>query len=219
MNDLVLVCAGGLGKETLFQLHEINKQKPAYRILGFVDDNEQLHGREIHGVPVIGATTSLLQYNKETSVCLCAGSPFVRNKLYQLLRVNPNLSFPSIIAPNVIMSEFVQIGRGSIIAFSCVLTADIVIGDFVLVSNACTIGHDAQLGDYATLYPAVNISGAVKIGEYAQVGVGSQILQGISIGAESFIGAGSVVLNNVEPGCTAVGVPAKIDKQKNKGAF
>lgn len=219
MIDLILVCAGGVGKETLFQIIEINKQKPAYRILGFVDDNEQLHGKEIHGVPVLGNSSFLLDYPNDISACLCAGNPFVRKDLYQLLSANPRISFPSIVAPNVILSEFVQIGRGSIITFSCVLTTDIVIGDFVLISNACTIGHDAHFGDYATLYPAVNISGSVIIGEFAQIGVGSQILQGITIGAESFVGAGSVVLNNIEPGCTAVGVPAKIVKTKSKAAF
>jgi len=219
MKDVVLVCAGGVGKETLFQLREINKCKSTYHILGFVDDNEQLHGKEIHGIPVLGDIASLLHYTKETAVCLCAGNPFVRNKLYQRLRINPSISFPSIIAPNVILSEYIKIGQGSIITFSCVLTSDIVVGDFVLISNACTIGHDAYLSDYATLYPAVNISGAVKIGEYAQIGVGSQILQGITIGAEAFVGAGSVVLTNIESGCTAVGVPAKIVKSKNKAAF
>jgi len=219
MKDLVLACAGGVGKETLFQIREINKNSTAYNVIGFVDDDISLQGKMIHGLPVLGNISFLQQYQGDISVCICAGNPFIRKKLFEILRANPRLSFPSIIAPDVILSDFVQIGQGSIVAFSCVLTTDIVIGDFVLISNACTIGHDAVMGDFATLYPAVNISGAVKIGEFAQIGVGSQILQGITIGEKSFVGAGSVVLNHIDADCTAVGVPAKIVKTNNKAAF
>ena len=38
MKDLIIFGAGGLGRETLFQLLEMNRANPQYRILGFADD-------------------------------------------------------------------------------------------------------------------------------------------------------------------------------------
>jgi serine O-acetyltransferase len=54
--------------------------------------------------------------------------------------------------------------------------------------------------------------------------LGAKILGNIEIGEYSRVGAGSVVLKSVPPGCTAVGVPAKLvncagaelDEQDNK---
>ena len=84
----------------------------------------------------------------------------------------------------------------------------------VLISNGCNIGHDAQLRDFATLYPGVRISGNVTIGKLCEMGVGSCIIQGLSVGDGSVIGAGAAVVRNIPPQVTAVGVPAKVIRQR-----
>ena len=56
---------------------------------------------------------------------------------------------------------------------------------------------------------AVVLPGAC-IGRHVVVGAGAKILGNIEVGEYSRVGAGSVVLKSVPPGCTAVGVPARL---------
>ena len=207
MKDIVIFGAGGLGRETLFQLREMQKQTHEYRILGFADD--RLYGSEADDVPVLHTLSSLRASNSPLCVAIAVGDPSVRRRIRDALRENPLLSFPSLIAPNVVCSDRVRIGEGCIIGFGAILTVDIEIGDFVLVSNACTIGHDAVLEDFATLYPGVRISGAVRLSEGCQMGVGSSVIQGLSVGRGAIVGAGAAVVRPIPDACTAVGVPAR----------
>jgi len=213
--NIVLVGAGGLGREVLFQLWEINKVEMKYNILGFIDDNETLIGTNINGVPVIGRVTDLLDYSEDLCVAICVANPSVRRSIADILSQNSKISFPSIIAPDLRCSEYVRFGKGCIISFSNIITIDINIMDFVLISNACTIGHDSVIDDYATIYNAVNISGNVKIGSCTEIGTGTKIIQGVSVGDNTVLGAGSVVVHNIPKACTAVGIPARPIKYHN----
>lgn len=216
LSDIVIFGAGGLGREVLFQLREINKIREQYNILGFVDDSLALEGKIINGVPVLGNTNYLLNYSGVINVVVCIGNSAVRSEIVQKLTGYHNIVFPNIIAPDVRCSEYVTFGKGCIVCFSAIVTVDILIGDFVLVCNACTIGHDAKLDNFSTLYPAVNISGYVKIGSCSEIGAGAQIIQGKSIGDYSIVGAGAVVVEDIPSACTAVGIPAKPIKFKAK---
>lgn len=208
MKDLIIFGAGGLGRETLFQIQEMNRVKPEYRILGFADD--RCYGTVVDGYPVLCDTQGLLIRSEDTFVVIAVGNPRARRQIYSALRVNPYLFFPNIVAPNAVCSDRVQMGKGCLIGFGAVLTVDITIGDFVLISNSCNIGHDAVLRDFATLYPAVHVSGNDTIGEGCEIGVGSSIIQGLNVGDGAILGAGCAVVRDIPPHCTAVGVPAKV---------
>jgi sugar O-acyltransferase (sialic acid O-acetyltransferase NeuD family) len=144
------------------------------------------------------------------------GNPEVRRAIYSKIKVNSNITFPTIIAEDVQFSETVKFGQGCIVCLSNVLTVNIQIGDFAIINLDCTIGHDAVLGDFATLYPSVNVSGNVHIGSGAEIGTGANIIQGKSIGENAVIGAGSVVIKDIPANCTAVGAPARPVKFKEE---
>ena len=86
------------------------------------------------------------------------------------------------------------------------------------------IGETAELGDDCTLYQGVTLGGTGKttgkrhptLGNNVIVGVGASVLGAITIGDNSLIGAGSVVLHDVPPDCTAVGVPAKVVRERGQ---
>jgi len=206
--DLVILGAGGFGREVLWQLSEVEYYSKVYNILGFVDDDPELRDKLINGFPVLGNDEWLVNYPKEICVVICIGNPKVRKKIYEELRLNSNISFPTVIARDVQYSDFVKFGQGSIICSSNVLTVNITIGDFVIINLDCTVGHDTILDDFVTLYPSVNVSGNVYIGSCAEIGTGVNIIQGKSIGENTVVGAGSVVVRDIPSNCTAVGVPA-----------
>lgn len=213
MEKLVIVGAGGFGREVLFQILENNKKNNEYEILGFVDDSR--FGETINSYKVIGTTDWLVNYSEEICAVICIGSSAVRKKVVQKLLENKNIKFPTIIADDVKFSDTVKFGKGCIICLSNILTVNITLGDFVISNLDCTIGHDAVLSDFTTLYPSVNISGNVTVGECTEIGTGSNIIQGKNIGHDTIIGAGSVVVKDIPDSCTAVGVPCSPIKYKD----
>lgn len=209
MKDIVIFGAGGFGREVLWLINEINLRTPEWNIIGFVDDNEEMQGKLVHGIPVIGNSDFLLNYDKKIYLACCIGSSCTRKKIINKLSVNQNILFPNLISPDARLSSCITCGRGCIICASSILTVDIKIGNYVIVNLDCTIGHDAVLHDYVTLYPSVNVSGCVTIGKSSEIGTGANIIQGILIGENTFIGAGAVVVKDIPCKCTAVGCPAK----------
>ena len=95
-----------------------------------------------------------------------------------------------------------RIGRGIMIDHA----TGIVIGETAVVEDDVSIMQDVTLGgtgkESGDRHP--------KIRRGVLLSLGAKILGNIEIGEYSRVGAGSVVLKSVPPGCTAVGVPAKL---------
>lgn len=210
--DLIIFGAGGLGREIAWQIEEWNKKQSEYNVIGFVDDTPEYQGTAINGLKVLGNTEYLLGYEKKVAVAICLGKSQHRQYVYNKIKGNRNLYFPTIIADNVRYGNNVKFGQGCIICWSAVITVDTQIGDFVLINYDCTIGHDVTLENFVTLYPSVNVSGNVKISYGVEIGVGSQIIEKKKIGENTILGAGAVVVDDIPANCTAVGVPAKVIK-------
>lgn len=213
MKNIVIVGSGGFGREVAWLIEDINKVKPVWNIVGFVDDNNDLTDSTVNGYKVLGNIDWLI--DKEVYVVIAIGDPVGKKNVFERIK-NTNNSFPSLIHPSVIMSNSVNIGDGTIICAANILTVNIEIGNHVIINLDCTIGHDAVIHDYATILPSVNVSGYVDIGECVSVGTGSAIIQGLKIGDNAVIGAGSVVVKDIPANCTAVGVPAKPIKFHNQ---
>lgn len=54
MKDIIIICAGGFGRETAELIADINDVNPEWNLLGFVDDNKEIQGKEINGYQVLG---------------------------------------------------------------------------------------------------------------------------------------------------------------------
>jgi sugar O-acyltransferase (sialic acid O-acetyltransferase NeuD family) len=207
--DIIIVGAGGLGREVLWLLEELNSKNTVWNITGFVDDNENLQGVFINNCPVLGTVDWLVKYRNRLSVVCCIAKPKIRERIIYKLQKNPNIDFPNIIAEGVRCSNRVHFGKGNIICLSSTLTVDIHMGDFNIINPACTIGHDVKINNYNTLYPGVNISGNVDLGNHIEIGTGSQIIQGLDICDNVIIGAGSVIIKDIIDQGTYVGAPVR----------
>lgn len=213
MKDIVIIGAGGFGREVAWLIEDINKVNKEWNIIGFVDDDESLLGKEINGYKVIGNVEWLK--NQSLYVVNAIGDPIIKRQITERLDYSKN-KYPVLIHPSVIYSDRVKFGEGSIVCAGNIITVDVQIGKHVIVNLDCTIGHDAIIGDYSTILPSTNISGFVRIKECVSIGTGAAIIQGITIGENTVIGAGAVVVKDLPDNCTAVGVPAKPIKFHNK---
>jgi sugar O-acyltransferase (sialic acid O-acetyltransferase NeuD family) len=213
MKNLVVFGASGFGREVAWLVEELNEKFMTWNLLGFLDDDQKLHGEIINGLTVLGGIEWF--NNKEDIYYVCAiGNPKIREQVVNKC-LKYNIKPATLIHPNVLMSKFNSIGEGSIICASNIITVNVTIGRYVIINLDCTIGHDAILNDFCTLYPSVNVSGNTYISRCCEMGTGSQIIQGKKIGVNSIIGAGAVVVKDVPDNCTAVGIPAKPIKCKD----
>lgn len=208
MKDIVIIGAGGFGREVQWLIERINQKNKIWNLIGFIDDGLDC-GTNINGIPVIGNVDCLINYNKHISAACTIGSSKTRKKVIEQLKVNKNIYFPNLIDPSVIMSNSIKFGSGVIICAGTILTVNIELGDFIIINLDCTIGHDVRLNSYVTLYPSVNVSGNVSIGEITEIGTGTQIIQGKNILNETIVGAGAIVTKDIPAMCTAIGSPAK----------
>lgn len=208
MENIVIVGAGGFGREVRWLISRINDVQMQFNIIGFVDDGFEA-GTMIDELPVLGGSDFLTNYQKEISVVIAIGSAKTRKSVAEKLMQNKNLVFPNLSDPSVVSSEKTIFGKGNIICAGTILTVDYEMKDFNIINLDCTIGHDVVLDSFVTIYPGVNVSGCVSIGNSSEIGTGTSIIQGITIGRESIIGAGSVVVKDIDGCGVYVGIPSK----------
>ncbi len=209
MEDLIIFGAGGFGREVAWAVERINKVKPTWNLLGFMDDNDDIQGTAINGYDVLGKSSDVGKYPDSFFVC-AVGAAKTKEKIVNSMKaLNPDIKFGTVIDPTAEISDYVTVGEGSIICAHALITVNIEIGSHVIVDVDSTVGHDAVLNDYVMLYPSVNVSGNTNIRKAVQIGTGAQIIQGLNIGEYSIIGAGAVVVRDIPSNCTAVGCPAK----------
>ena len=214
VKSVVVVGAGGFGREVLEIFKDHNRVSKTWNILGFIDENKELHGKMVNGYPVLGGLDWLRRNNSNDLGCVCAiGTCETRKRVVERLH-EIGVSFYNAIHSSVIMSEFVDLGQGVIICAGSILTVDIKIGDHVHIDTNCTIAHDAVIESYCRLNPGVKINGNNHLGEGVYVGSGTTFVQQVSVGSWSIIGAGAVVIEDIPEKVVAVGVPAKVVKSK-----
>lgn len=209
MKDLIIVGAGGFGREAMWVAERINEASPQWNILGFVDDNPDLKDATVGGYPVLGGVDFVTEYPDAYYLCAVGASKVREMIISKINALLPNVRYAILIDPTVQMSKRIKIGEGTIICAGSIITVDIEIGKHVIVNLDCTIGHDATLRDFVTLYPSVNVSGNCVIGRCTELGTGTQIIQLKTVGESTIIGAGAVVVRDIPAKCTAVGCPAK----------
>lgn len=206
MKNIIIVGAGGVGRETAWIIEQINIKKETYKILGFIDDNESIWNSNINGYKVLGGLDYLLE-NKMNSKIVVSIADY-KIKKYIVEKLN-SYEFETIIHPDVFIHSSNKIGKGTIIYPGTIMTTNITIGNHVIISPKVGIGHDSKIEDYVSILWNVSISGFDYIKEGTFIGSNATIIQGKMIGENTVIGAGAVVINNLEKNVVAIGIPAQ----------
>jgi len=198
---LCIFGAGGFAKEVYTIVIAAGlKNKVQY----FIESDEIWHERKVLGLEVI----PLSGFNHEThKIIIAVGDPLARKKIVNSLP--EKTEYFTLIHPNAILSDWVEIGEGSIICAGCILTCDITIGKHAHINLDCTIGHDCMIGDFLTASPSVNISGHCNIGNCVYLGTNASIREKITISSNITVGMGGIVLKDLTESGTYVGIPVR----------
>ena len=211
MKDIVIIGAGGLGKEVAWLIENINDQTPIWNILGFLEDEKHNEnwGKVINGFPVLGGNSWLEDFEKEIYVICAIGKGSVRKSAFEKVSKYPNVKLATLIDPTVRIDKTVNIGLGSIICRNCTLTVNTNIGEGVLMNTGASVGHDSKVEAYCTFLTNSIAAGHTSFGECCDIGSGAFILQGKTIVANTTIAPLTTVLKDLtEPG-TYSGNPAR----------
>ena len=206
---LVIFGAGGLGREVLLLVQQLNDVQPTWQVRGFYDDHAPATPT-VAGLPYLGTSADLNATPEPLAVAVAVGSPAGRAAVVARLP-SVQLRFPSLVHPGVALHprQRIVLGAGSIIQQGCILTCDITLGRFVLLNLGCTVGHDAELADFCSLMPHANVSGAAQLAAGVYLGTSATVIQGVRVGENTIVGAGAVAVRDLPANVTAVGVPAK----------
>lgn len=205
--SLILLGAGGHAKVLIDAL-----RSRGLAVQGIVDADPTRHGQQLSGVPIIGGDAAVFAMAPDT-VRLINGIGSVR---ISPLRRHLHEGFTSrgyrfaavvhaaaIIAPDVELSEGVQIMAGAVVQTGC------RIGEGAIINTRAAVDHDCEIGRHAHISPGATLCGNVTVGEGAHVGAGATVIQGVRIGRNSMVAAGAVVIRDVPDGVSMAGVPAK----------
>jgi sugar O-acyltransferase (sialic acid O-acetyltransferase NeuD family) len=208
--ELILYGAGGAGREVAFALSDPSSE---WKIAGFVDDNPELQGKTITGIPVLGNTEWLIRSGGQVAV-LAVGSPRQKRKIIGRLQAAGTLVFPTVIAPGSRISPYARFGTGCVVAHPWnYICPDTQFGDFVFINCTTRIGHDTVVGDFCTIYSGIDLSGGTHIGEDSVIGSGAATVPNVKIGRNCIIGTGAVVARDVPDNSVAAGVPARVIRE------
>lgn len=207
MNKIIIVGAGGFGRELLQWIKDINAVKPTWEIAGFIDDDLQaLDGVETD-TKIIG-TIKDWQPKEDEEFALAMGSPALKRKIVEILKAR-GAKFATIIHPTALLSPFAHYGEGFVMFPYSKLSCNSTVGDFVTLLST-PIGHDNVIGEYTVISGGCNIVRNVKIGKDVFLAAGVCIAQDVIIGDGAYLGLGSVVLKDVEAGKKVFGNPARV---------
>lgn len=206
MKDLIIVGAGGHGREVLEWVKDINAGKPTWNVLGFIDDNPAKLADKKSSCQIIG---KIEDWQVEENQCFALGiaAPLLKERVTKLL-VDRGAEFVSVIHPSARIAESAIYGLGLVAYPNAGIGPDARVGDFVTLLSS-KIGHDAWVGDYTTISSHCGVNGEVRLGKRVFLGSHVAIVPNKRIGDDVYVGLGSVVINDVESNGKVFGNPAR----------
>jgi len=210
---VVVVGAGGFGREVLDVLRAVNRESAteAYSILGVLDSDPSpvnLERLSRMGVDWLGSEADWLASGNDAEYVIGVGRPAVRRRIAETFEAAGKVA-ATVIHPKAVIGSLAIIGPGSVICAGAQISTNVTLGKHVHVNPSATVGHDSVLSDFVSINPGAIISGDVAIGTATLVGAGAVVLQGLAVGSDALVGASACVVRDVESGQTVKGVPAR----------
>lgn len=207
MKDLVILGAGGLGQEIAWLAEEINERQREWNILGYLDHDLAVQGKEMLGYPVLGPDSDAQKY-RHAFFALGVGDPRLRKRIVDSLGES-ECQWATLISPTARVHPSNHLGKGVVIGRYSDMTVNCRIGNFVMINIHVVLGHAVEVGDYSLIDPNVTINGEGRIGSLCLIGANA-FVRDVHVGDGVTVGAGSVVVKPVEPDCVVAGVPAQV---------
>lgn len=212
--SIVIIGAGGFGRETLDVIEAINatSTEPVWNIVGIVDDGPaevQVERLKARGIPFLGGLQALREQGDGCRYVISIGSPAVRARIAEVIG-SWGLRAATLVHPAAVVGTQTQLAPGTVVCGGAQLSTNLRLGAHVHVNPGAVVGHDSVLEDFVSVNPGAIISGDVLVRPMTLVGAGATVLQGLELGPGAIVGAAACVTKIVEAWTTVIGVPAAV---------
>lgn len=212
--QVVVIGAGGHGREVHTYIEDIARNGWNGQMLGFLDDgvpagpfrNSKILGR------MDGLRDSPAERFENLFYITAMGDNGVRRRVVEALisHYGERLRPWTLVHPRAYIGSNVELGQDVCVAPDAILTCRVKVGSHCIVNVKASISHDCEIGAFSNINPGATICGNVSIGEGCFIGAGATIIDKKTVGEGCIIGAGAVVVRDIPAHCTAVGVPARV---------
>lgn len=207
MKNLIIIGAGGLGRQMYAWIKECPGYKVDYAVGGFLDDNPgALDG--FHNYPPVISSLDKYKIQENDVFTLAIGDVETKKRIAQIIESKGG-EFITIIHPDSLVYQNTQIGKGCFITPWANIGVDVSIGDFCLIQGNALIGHDVKIGNYVRIDCNVVCVGGIEIKDDVCVHTSAVINHNVVIEEGATVGAMSFVIKRVKKGTTVFGNPAK----------
>ena len=206
MKNLIIIGAGGMGREIYLLALECNEFNKQFRIKGFIDDNINSLDRFEKYPPILSKIDDYKICDKDVFVCALGDVRTERIIINKILIKGGE--FISLIHPTARIAPDSQVGNGTIVMRRVDLGSNTKIGSYSFLQNDSIIGHDAVIGDFVRIDCKVVCVGGVIVKDEATIHTSAVISHKVIVGKNAIVGALSLVIRNVKNNTTVVGNPA-----------
>ncbi|AZC17105.1 MULTISPECIES: acetyltransferase [Pseudomonas] len=206
MDRLIILGAGGLGRQVLAQLEVHVSRGVDWTISGFLDERGPNVVAESLECPWLGYPESF-EPDADHCFVVAVGDPISRKKQVESL-LQKGARFIGV-GTNCLWGARCS-GGATFYGYDVSFGVDSKVGDYGFIDQGCMIGHDVVIGNYVHMAPRCLLAGYVKIGDCVVINSGAMLARGVSVGDGAVIGMGAVVFGDVPAGATVVGNPARV---------
>lgn len=204
---LVIVGAGGFGREMLAWARQSVECGVKWEIGSFIDDN--LSALDGKNTPARIAGRIADHQPKSDEVFICAlGVPALKRKVMELL-LSRGAVFTHLIHRTAVMGDNVDMAAGVVMCPYSIASANNRLGVGVALNLHATVDHDATVDDWSQINCHCDLTASVRVGKEVFLGSRVSVIPNVQVGDGAYVGAGSVVLRDVPAGAKVVGSPAR----------
>ncbi len=190
MKKLLIVGAGGFGREVEIWATDVASIRADWHLIGFLDDNSNALVGKRSRLRVLGSVSDFVPTD-DTLLVIAVGSPAIRRELHLELSAR-GARFANVIHPTAVVARNAELGTGIVLAPYSVVSSDTRLGDSVVLNFHALVQHDAVLGSWSQLNSHADVGGFAILGEEVLVGTHGVIPGGSHVPHRACIPPGGV---------------------------
>lgn len=200
MRDLIILGTGIHAAEMAEIVSRINRQSPAWNLLGYVAPKPESAPAHFFDRPVLGGIAALERY---PAACVVADNEYPRDVAV------PTERWTTLVDPSCFVHPAATLGPGAVLYPNCFVGARASVGLRFFALAGTIINHDDAIGAHVVCASGVKLAGQVVVEDHVYLGQGCTVRQFLKVGRNALVGMGAVVVKDVEANAVMVGNPAR----------
>jgi len=207
MKQLIILGAGGMGRQVYHFAKSCKGYGVDFQIKGFLDGNINALDGYMEYPPILGSDDTY-QIEEDDIFFNSIGDITAKKKCINTI-LEKGGEFITLIHPTASITEGAIIGQGCMVGPRAGVGGESSVGDFCLIQDNAIVGHDVKVGNFCRIDCNVVLIAGVRIDDGVCIHTSSVINHNVHIGENAMVGALSFVIRNVKPGTTVQGNPAR----------